>query len=315
MIAIHQLETFPSTTQPISLALGNFDGLHIGHAAVIQSAVQIAQEKKGETWVFTFDPHPRRVLHPETAPPLLNTRSQQNDLLEKLHVSGVILQPFDQSFMQLEPQAFFHLLREKLPTLTSISVGHDWSFGKNRAGNVDFLNTLCHQHQIEFHVQPPIEWNHERVSSTRIRAAVQSGDLNAARHMLARPFSLQGTVVHGEKIGRQLGYPTANIDPKNECLPPHGVYAAQLKVEGQTYDAAAYIGDRRTIHADKPTVLEVHLLKQKNIDLYMKEVEVIFHETIRGDQKFENTEQLKKQIARDLEAIHHTLITSSENNT
>ena len=131
--------------------------------------------------------------------------------------------------------------------------------------------------------------------------------------MLARPFSLQGTVVHGEKIGRQLGYPTANIDPKNECLPPNGVYAAQLKVEGQTFDAAAYIGDRRTIHADKPTVLEVHLLKQKNIDLYTKEVEITFLETIRGDRKFENTDQLKKQIAHDLEAIHRALINCNKN--
>lgn len=308
MIAIHQLENVPSCTHPLSLALGNFDGLHIGHAAVIQSAVKIAQRKKGETWVFTFDPHPRRVLHPETAPPLLNTRSQQNDLLEKLDVTGIILQPFDRSFMQLEPEAFFHLLRENLPTLTSISVGHDWSFGKNRAGNVDFLTNLCCKHQIEFHVQPPIEWNYERVSSTRIRTAVQNGDLTAARHMLDRPFSLQGTVVHGEKIGRQLGYPTANIDPKNECLPPHGVYAAQLIVEGQAFDAAAYIGNRRTIHADKPTVLEVHLIKQKKIDLYTKEVEVIFLETIRGDKTFANTNELKKQIACDLEAIDRALI-------
>ena len=126
--------------------------------------------------------------------------------------------------------------------------------------------------------------------------------------MLARPFSLQGTVVHGEKIGRQLGYPTANIDPKNECLPPHGVYAAQLRVEGQIFDAAAYIGNRRTIHADKPTVLEVHLIKQKKIDLYTKEVEVIFLETIRGDQTFENTDELKKQIASDLEAIDRALM-------
>ena len=313
MIAIHQLKTFPSRTQPLSLALGNFDGLHIGHAAVIQSAVKIAQQKKGEAWVLTFDPHPRRVLHPETAPPLLNTRSQQNALLEKLHVSGAILQPFDQSFMQLEPEAFFHLIRENLPTLTSISVGHDWSFGKNRAGNVDFLTNLCRKYQIEFYAQPPIEWNHERVSSTRIRDAVQTGDLTAARHMLDRPFSLLGTVVHGEKIGRQLGYPTANINPKNECLPPHGVYAAQLIVEGQTFAAAAYIGNRRTIHSDKPTVLEVHLLKQKKIDLYTKEVEIIFLETIRGDQTFESTDELKKQIACDLEAIDRVLINWKKN--
>ena len=313
MIAIHQLENIPSSIHPISLALGNFDGLHIGHTAVIKSAVKIAQREKGEAWVFTFDPHPRRFLHPETAPPLLNTRSQQNDLLEKLNVTGTILQPFNRSFMQLEPEAFFHLIRENLPTLTSISVGHDWSFGKNRAGNVDFLINLCRKYQIEFHVQPPIEWNDERVSSTRIRAAVQTGDLTAARHMLDRHFSLQGTVVHGEKIGRQLGYPTANIDPKNECLPPHGVYAAQLIVEDQAFAAAAYIGNRRTIHKDKPTVLEVHLLKQKKIDLYTKEVEVIFLETIRDDQTFDNTADLKKQIACDLEAIDRALIKWNRN--
>ena len=115
MIAIHQLENIPSSIHPISLALGNFDGLHIGHTAVIKSAVKIAQREKGEAWVFTFDPHPRRFLHPETAPPLLNTRSQQNDLLEKLNVTGTILQHFNRSFMQLEPEAFFHLLRKTYP--------------------------------------------------------------------------------------------------------------------------------------------------------------------------------------------------------
>ena len=313
MIPSHPLETLPPTKKPVALALGNFDGLHIGHAAVIQNATTAAQQLNGQAWVFTFHPHPRQILDPETAPPLLSTPQQQDRQLAQLGITTAIRQPFNETFRQLTPEQFFQHLQTHIPSLSAISVGTDWSFGRNRAGNAQLLEQYCQEHNIHFTAQPPVEHEQQRVSSTRIRTAISTGNLTQAAAMLGRPFAIQGTVVHGEKIGRQLGYPTANIDPHNECLPPNGVYAAQLQLDGTAYDAAAYIGDRRTIHTNKPTVLEVHLLRQKNIDLYTKEVEITFLETIRGDQKFENTEELKKQIARDLQAIDRALINGIKN--
>lgn len=308
MISSLTLESLPPTKEPIALALGNFDGLHIGHAAVIQNATATAKQHNGQAWVFTFHPHPRQLLNPETAPPLLSTRSQQDHELTRLGISTTIRQPFNETFRQLTPDQFFTYLQTHIPSLTAISVGTDWSFGRDRAGNAQLLEQYCREHNIHFTAQPPVEHDQQRVSSTRIRTAISTGDLYQATAMLGRPFSIQGIVVHGEKIGRQLGYPTANIDPYNECLPPNGVYAARLHHQGASYNAAAYIGNRRTIHTDKPTVLEAHLLNQTNIDLYEQEIELDFIATIRGDLKFENTDALKKQIALDLQAIDQALL-------
>lgn len=307
MKIIHALEEFHESNTPVILAAGCFDGIHIGHSAVINKAIAQAQAIGGEAWVFTFDPHPAKVLMPDRAPPLIFTTGQQSLQLLEMGVDGCILQPFTIDFMKQEPLDFFDNLCNCIPHLAGISVGEDWSFGRNRAGNAELLTKLCGERKMWFSAHPEVKWNEERVSSTRIREAIKLGHLKDATGMLGRPVSTIGTVEHGEKIGRKLGYPTANIAPENEMLPPRGIYAADLRVGNTHYKAAAYIGHRETFHENEPQVLEVHLLDETNLDLYDQHVEVSYIEYIRGDEVFENAEALKQQIEADIAAIREVL--------
>ena len=307
MKIIHALEEFHNSKTPVILAAGCFDGLHIGHAAVIQVAIDRARAMGGEAWVFTFDPHPAKVLSPDHAPPLIFTTDQQSLYLQETGVDGCILQPFTIDFMKQEPTDFFDNLCSSIPELAGISVGADWSFGRNRSGNAELLTKLCSERNMFFSAHPAVCWKEERVSSTRIREAIRLGHLRDAAGMLGRPVSTIGRVVHGKKIGRDLGYPTANMEPENDMLPPRGIYAAKLRIGHQLYNAAAYIGHRGTFHENEPQVLEVHLIDESDIDLYGQHVEVSYIEYIRGDRVFEDAEKLKEQIAADLAAIRTVL--------
>jgi riboflavin kinase/FMN adenylyltransferase len=307
MKIIHALEEFTVTGRPVILAAGCFDGLHIGHTAVIQVAIERARAIGGEAWVFTFDPHPAKVLSPDHAPPLIFTGDQQARHLQEMGVDGCILHPFTIEFMKQEPIDFFDDLCRFIPELAGMSVGEDWSFGRNRAGNAALLTKLCTDRNMFFSAHPAVCWKEERVSSTRIREDIKLGHMAAAADMLGRPVSTIGTVVHGKKIGRGLGYPTANIAPDNDMLPPRGIYAAKLRVGHRQHDAAAYIGHRETFHQNEPQVLEVYLLDEYDIDLYGQQVEVSYLEFIRGDQIFEDAEKLKKQIESDVAAIRAVL--------
>ncbi|MEN7973276.1 MAG: riboflavin biosynthesis protein RibF [Verrucomicrobiota bacterium] len=307
MKIIHALEKFSDVKTPVILAAGCFDGLHTGHRAVIQTAIDRARECSGKAWVFTFAPHPAKVLDPEHAPPLIFTPDQQLRYLQEMGVNGCILQPFTMEFMKQDPAAFFDNLCTCIPELAGISVGEDWSFGKNRSGNPELLTRLCAERNIFFSAHPAVCWKDERVSSTRIRKAIKLGHFDDVSGMLGQPISTIGTVVHGERIGRSLGYPTANIDPENDMLPPRGIYAARLRVGHRIHNAAAYIGHRGTFHENKPQVLEVHLIDEKGIDLYNQQVEVSYIEYIRGDRIFEDSGRLKEQIKADIAAIRSIL--------
>jgi len=307
MKIIHALEEFPDTQRPVILAAGCFDGLHIGHTAVIQVAIERARAIGGEAWVYTFDPHPAKVLSPDHAPPLIFTSDQQSRHLQEMGIDGCILQPFTLDFMKQEPVDFFDHLCNCIPELAGISVGEDWSFGRNRSGNAELLTKLCTERNMYFSAHPAVCWKDERVSSTRIREAIKLGHMTDATGMLGRPVSTIGTVVHGKKIGRSLGYPTANIDPENDMLPPRGIYAARLRVGHHLHNAAAYIGHRGTFHQNEPQVLEVYLLDEHDIDLYEHQVEVSYLEFIRGDQVFEDADKLKQQIESDIAAIRAVL--------
>ncbi len=307
MKMVRALEEFSDRSVPIILAAGCFDGLHIGHRAVIQVAIDRAHACGGEAWVFTFDPHPAKVLSPKHAPPLIFTPGQQARHLMDMGIAGCILQPFTLDFMKQEPTAFFDSLCTNIPQLAGLSVGADWSFGKNRAGTPALLTKLCEARNLFFSALPAVCWKGERVSSTRIRKAIQLGHSADVLGMLGQPAATIGTVVHGKQMGRGLGYPTANIDPENDMLPPRGIYAAQLRVGHHLHNAAAYIGHRGTFHENEPQVLEVHLIDEQDIDLYGQQVEVSYLEYIRSDQVFDDAEQLKVQIKADLTAIRAIL--------
>jgi len=307
MKIIQSLEKFSGNEKPVILAAGCFDGLHIGHTAVIQTAIDRARTIGGEAWVFTFSPHPAQVLDPDHAPALIFTSGQQSRHLQEMGVDGCILHPFTSCFMNQKPVAFFEALCACIPELAGISVGEDWSFGKNRSGNAELLTQLCGERNLFFSAHPSICRNNERVSSTRIREAVKLGHMADAASMLGRRVSTIGQVVHGKRIGRTLGYPTANIDPENDMLPPRGIYAAQLRVGHRLHNAAAYIGHRGTFHENEPQVLEVHLLDETDIDLYGQQVEVSYIEYIRGDRIFTDPEKLKEQIVSDIANIRTAL--------
>lgn len=307
MKIIHALEEFKDTKKPVILAAGCFDGLHIGHTAVIQKAIDRARAIGGEAWVFTFSPHPAKVLMPDRAPPSIFTTSQQSSHLLEMGVDGCILHSFTVDFMKQSAEEFFENLCTSIPELAGISVGDDWSFGRNRSGNAELLTKLCEKRKIYFSALPQVLWKEDRVSSTRIREAIKLGHLKEASAMLGRSISTVGFVEHGEKIGRKLGYPTANIAPENDMLPPRGIYAAILRVGHAEYKAAAYIGHRETFHENKPQILEVHLLDERNIDLYGQHVEVSYLDYIRGDQVFENAEKLTEQIENDILTIRKIL--------
>jgi len=328
MLHVKNLEAIPQTDKPVVLAMGCFDGVHIGHRKVISTAVEQAKARCGEAWVFTFNPHPAKVLSPETAPPLISAESCRLRQFEALGVHGVIAIPFDKSFAHTEPEQFLAALWKKLPTLSGIVCGTDWSFGYKARGKFQSLEKLCGEHGITATAVPPVLCNQERISSTHIRQAVHNGDIPLAEKMLGRPFCIFGTVVKGRGIGRGLGFPTANIEPENELIPPPGVYAAYTKVESQkskvksqesntrpsTFDlepltlpipSALFIGERKTFQDSAP-VIEAYLLDFDG-DLYGRTIEVCLVQKVRDVAAFPSKEALIAQIEKDVICINSLL--------
>ena len=233
--------------RPVLLAAGFFDGVHRGHQAIIRKIVGAARRERGAAWVMTFDTHPLKVLHPETAPRLLTSTPHKLRLLKALGVQGCIVIPFTRSLARREPKAFIAMLARAAPALRQITIGRNWTFGRQGRGTPTMLKTMAPAYGFKVAVIPPVRWRGRAISSTRIRAAVRAGRLAEAADMLGRPFSLLGTVVPGRGLGRKLGIPTANLNPHNEVAPPNGVYIVQARWDGVTYPGIANLGVRPTI--------------------------------------------------------------------
>jgi riboflavin kinase/FMN adenylyltransferase len=304
MRTLRSLKELESIRAPIVFAAGVFDGVHKGHQAVIARARERATEAKAEAWVLTFDPHPIRVLKPEAAPALLTSTTHKLELLSQCRADGCALLPFTQEFAQVEPEPFIDQLRTAAPSLRELVVGENWTFGHRGRGDTKLLLELAAKRPLAVAIVPGVTWNGNVISSTRIREAVALGNLDDAMAMLGRPFSILGTVVHGKKLGRKLGFPTANLDPHNEVRPPAGIYAVRAAVDGRRLPAAAYVGTG----PDTGDVVEVHLLDH-TADLYGRDIEVFFHKKIRDDRRFTKQEDLKRQIARDIEQARDVLST------
>lgn len=302
MKVLRQLSEFKAREPagPVCLAIGAFDGIHIGHQALFRYAVECAKAQSGEAWALTFSPHPSRVLCPGKAPALLTSNAHKLRCMEPLGLAGCINQPFTLEMATWEPLDFLERLRDGLPGLHAIFVGFNWRFGCGARGDVDLLKTWAAEHQIEVIVPDPVEWNGELVSSTRIRKAVENGDLDEVQAMLGRPFSLFGVVRPGHRVARELGFPTANIQLQDEVRPPIGVYAAQVIYDGTLHNGAAYLGLRKSEDGeDEYYLLEVHLFDAEP-DLYGKTIEVFFLKYLRKDKHFTDRVTLKESIARDV---------------
>src|SRR3954452_19320061 len=261
---------------PVFAAIGVFDGVHLGHQAVISTSARNAAEAGGTPVVITFDPHPMKVLRPQNAPHLLTATQHKIALIRDLRVEHLLVIHFDSEFASTPPEAFVRQLVEHANPLRQICVGHEWSFGKNRAGNLDLLKKLGAENDFEVVGIKPVKVNGTVVSSTAIRAAVKAGDFRRAAEMLGREYTILGTVKQGAQLGRKLGFPTANLSAHSEQFPPNGVYAAEAKLGEETFRGVANLGVRPTLAEAKPErLLELHLFDLDR-DIYGRDVEVRF---------------------------------------
>src|SRR6059036_3037010 len=286
---------------PLFLAIGVFDGVHLGHQAVISTSGEHARAANATPVVVTFDPHPEKVLRPEGAPHLLTATSHKIALIRDLGVGHLLIITFDKQFAATEPEDFVQQLVKYSKPLREICVGHKWSFGKNRRGNLELLNQFGARFDFGVVGIPPVTVNGELVSSTTIRQAVEAGDLPKAARMLGREYTILGTVVSGDNRGKKIGFPTANLSAHNEQFPPNGVYFAEAKLDGVIYPGVVNLGFRPTVSSGKADrVLEIHLLDFDS-DIYGKDLELRFVRYLRQEQKFESVEALVRQIGRDVQ--------------
>jgi riboflavin kinase/FMN adenylyltransferase len=299
MRTLHSIEELTDVPGPIFLAIGVFDGMHLGHRAVIQRALSGAKQKGGTVVAVTFDPHPARVLRPEKAPRLLTATQHKLELIAALGVEHMLVIPFTREFADMEAEQFIFQLHACCKPLREICVGYEWCFGKNRAGNLELLRRLGHELGFEEVGVPAVRADGEIVSSTLIRAAIEAGELTRAAQLLGRDYSVLGTVVKGDGIGRQLGFPTANLSTHNEQFPPNGVYAVEARIGERKLPGVVNIGVRPTIsHASGERLLELHLLGFHE-EIYGTDIEVFFRRFLRAEKKFDSLETLRTQITAD----------------
>lgn len=285
----------------VCLAMGFFDGVHLGHQQIIRQTISDARRQDGVSLVLTFDRHPRAVLAPDRVPPLIYRLSRKLEVIRDLGVEALLLLPFDEALCRLPGETFIRNLARGLGTVQSICVGSNFVFGHLRGGNVELLRRLGEELHFTVHGVASLALDGHAISSTRIRAALHAGSLDLASQMLGRPYSLAAPVVKGDALGRQLGFPTANLDCAGLVLPPSGVYAGEALVDGHRHRAVLNIGHRPTLASARPVLrVEVHLLDFAG-DLYGRELEVIPGQRLREERKFPSLEELKRQIARDIE--------------
>lgn len=286
---------------PLFLAIGVFDGVHRGHQAVISTSADHARAANGTLVVVTFDPHPEKVLRPAAAPHLLTATQHKIALIRALGVGHLLIITFNKQFAATEPEDFVAQLVGHSKPLREICVGHEWSFGKNRRGNLGLLKTLGARFNFEVVGIPPVKINGVVVSSTAIRQAIERGDLAKAAEMLGREYTILGTVTHGDNLGKKIGFPTANLSAHSEQFPPNGVYAAEARIDGELYRGVINLGIRPTVsEAKSERVLETHLFNF-NRDIYGCDVEVRFLKFLRPEKKFESIDALVQQIRQDIE--------------
>jgi riboflavin kinase/FMN adenylyltransferase len=305
-LVISLMETLRSISElahlpgPIFLAIGVFDGVHLGHQSVISTSTSHARSADGTPVVITFDPHPLKVLRPHNAPHLLTATQHKIGLIRDLGVEHLLVITFDKNFAATSPETFIEQLVMHSNPLGEICVGHEWSFGKDRRGNLDLLKKLGAQFNFNVVAIPPVKMDGAVVSSTAIRQAVEKGDLATAAAMLGRDYTILGTVVAGGKIGKKLGYPTANLSAHSEQFPPNGVYFAEATLDGALYPGVVNLGYRPTVSSGKSErILEIHLLDFDR-EIYGKDLEVRFVSYLRPEKKFENVDALVRQIEFDV---------------
>ncbi len=290
--------------KPLHLALGVFDGVHLGHREVIRQAVEAARREGGAGGVLTFDPYPIRVLVPEKAPRrLLASLDHKAEILATLGVDFLLALPFDHARAAQEAEDF--VCEICAAGVHTLAVGEDWRFGKGRRGDVALLARMAGELGFRLAALPPVMMDGERISSTRVRQAIRDGNLAAAAAMLGRPYTVEGKVVEGRRLGRTIGFPTANLERGEEQLPPDGVWAVRAQIDGNRFDGVVNLGLRPTVGGENRS-LEVHLFDFAG-DLYGRKMEVEFVEHLRAEKKFASVEELQTAIGQDADKALYIL--------
>ena len=283
------------------ITVGTFDGVHAGHRAIMDKLIEKAEQRQARSVVVTFDPHPREIINPGDAGiKLLTTLPERCEILEELGIDSMVVIPFDRDFSLLSSEEFIRdIIFDKIG-VSEFVIGYDHHFGKDREGTIETIEELGEELGFDAYVVSKKEVGERTVSSTAIRKTLsEEGDVQEAARMLQRPYRLNGMVVHGDKRGKELGYPTANIKPEDarKIIPKIGVYAVKVRVEGTWYAGMMNIGMRPTFNGDEQT-LEVHLFEFSN-DIYGKEVQVRFIERLRPEKEFGGKEELIEQLKQD----------------
>jgi riboflavin kinase / FMN adenylyltransferase len=297
---IRNLDDVPPSLRSAAVSIGNFDGVHVGHAVLVDRLVARARALQCAAVVFTFDPHPAALLYPEAVPPPLTWTERKAELLAALGVDAVIAYPTDRAVLSLSPDEFFdRVLRDRLDVRAMVE-GPNFFFGRNRSGTIDYLAQLCQRAGVQLEVVEPLWMDGECVSSSRIRELIQAGNVRAADRLLTQPYRVHGVVVRGAGRGAQIGFPTANLAPVGMVLPPLGVYAGRAWLQDAGYAAAIHIGPNPTFREDR-VKFEIYIV---GIDrpLYGETLGVDFLDRLRDIRSFGSVGDLQAQLRRDVEA-------------
>ncbi len=284
--------------RPTVLTLGVFDGLHLGHQEIVRTVVERAFLIEASPTLITFDPHPRQVLKPESAPPLLQTFTQKMEGLKLLGIRQVIVLEFNQELAALSAEDFIEQFIVDSLKAREVYLGKGFAFGHQRRGNIELLQALSRTHNFYSAEVPEVQLRGHRISSTMIRRLLKAGRVNLARRMLGRAYGIEGVVMRGQQIGRQLLFPTANLDVQNRVLPADGVYVTLSLVDGTWHRSVTNIGKRPTFGGEAESRIETHLIDFDR-DLYGKTLRVRVLHRLRNEKKFNGVDQLRAQITLD----------------
>ncbi len=299
MNVYNSIDNFPGSANAV-VTIGTFDGVHIGHQQIIRNLRKLAAETHGETVLLTFFPHPRMVLQPDDNDlKLITTMVEREDLLRSFGIDHLIIQPFDKEFSRISATEFVRDQLVQKIGMKTLVIGYDHHFGRNREGSYKDLEEMAPVYGFRLEEINEQVINHVAVSSTKVRKALLEGDIDSANQLLGHRFSIRGKVVMGDKIGRTLGFPTANVEiiEPYKLIPSEGIYAVQVSVEQQLKNGMLYIGHRPVVNG-KSLRIEVNIF-DFNEDVYNKEIQIIFVAKIRGDLPFTDLEKLKEKMKED----------------
>jgi riboflavin kinase/FMN adenylyltransferase len=295
---IRHVDAIRSALHGGALSIGNFDGVHLGHAQIARRLAERSRQYGGPAIIFTFDPHPVQLLRPETVSPPLTWTDRKAALLAKQGVDVLIAYPTDMPLLELSPEEFFEVIVRQRLAAQALVEGENFFFGRNRTGDTTLLKQLSGEHGMDLDVVPAVHIDDELVSSSRIRQLISQGAVETAARLLTEPYRLRGMVSHGAGRGMKIGFPTANLEEIDTILPATGVYAGRAYVAEQCRPAAIHIGSNPTF-ADRRLKVEVHLLDYKE-SLYGTVVEVDFLSRLRDIESFAGAAELRQQLARDV---------------